>query len=167
MVIIEQARTAEQLGRAAYLMRSFSEWAMAAFHADDGVPPNALRKLESELADLPGRFSPPDGILLIAKLDGETVGCLGGAPKDDASIEAARLWVDPSARGHNIGAMLIKQLIQHAKTRGFKSIILRSHKDMASAHALYHAAGFTEDLTHQTFDTLQPFELAMVLPLTK
>ena len=166
MVVVERAETPEQFDTVASLMRDFSNWALATVHTDDALPPDVFTNLESELAKLPGRFASPKGTLLIAKLDGQTVGCLGGAPLDDVRIEAARLWVDPTGRGHNIGALLIKRLIEHAKAAGFRSVVLRSHKDMASAHALYRAAGFALDPSGRDFDTLQSIELAMALPIT-
>lgn len=165
MVDIERAARAEQLSEVASLMRAFSTWALTTFHADDDLPPTVFEKLEAELATLPGRFAPPKGVLLIATSHGQVVGCLGGAALDDTRIEASRLWVSPAARGYSAGALLIEELIAHARAQDFETIVLRSHRAMTSAHRLYLAAGFTSDTANRQFSDLQNFEVAMELPL--
>jgi GNAT superfamily N-acetyltransferase len=49
-------------------------------------------------------FSPPDGLFLLARLDGEAVGCGAIRTLDPETAEIKRMWVDPTVRGRGIAA---------------------------------------------------------------
>src|SRR5262245_45558245 len=51
-------------------------------------------------------YSGPRARLLLARYEGEPVGCVGVIPRDDQVSEMKRLYVRPEARGCDIGRKL-------------------------------------------------------------
>jgi DNA-binding MarR family transcriptional regulator/GNAT superfamily N-acetyltransferase len=90
----------------------------------------------------PGEISPPHGQFLLARLDGEAVGC--GALKLDAAGggELKRMWVSPAARGLGIGQRLLSALEQHARSAGVATLRLDTHRALVEAQRLYLRNGY-------------------------
>jgi ribosomal protein S18 acetylase RimI-like enzyme len=127
----------------------------------DPAHPHARHCLNEYFAELDRRFEtgfdparsipadekslrPPAGLLLVATLRGEPVGC--GALKfhDDSPFELKRMWVDKSARGHGVGRLLLSELEEHAARNGARSVRLETNKTLAEAISLYRSAGYVE-----------------------
>jgi putative acetyltransferase len=107
------------------------------------------QRFDEEVANLPGRYTPPRGRLLIAALDGQPIGCVALRPLDNlgpAVCELKRMYVRPAARGHGIGRLLAERLLTDARTLGYTLMKLDSDTDarFAAAIALYRTLGFTE-----------------------
>lgn len=105
---------------------------------DEGFDPGR----SSSAAD--AEMTPPAGVLLVATLHGEPVGCgalkfHGGAP-----AEAKRMWVAPSARGLGLGRRLLAELEAHAAAEGVRTVRLETNRALAEAIGLYRAAGYRE-----------------------
>lgn len=101
----------------------------------------------TEMASMPGKYSPPTGTLLLARTasNNEAVGCVGLRPlSDDGIAEMKRLFVDPAGRGLGIGKALAERVIQEAKALGYRAIRLDTLPSMVSAQALYKSLGFRE-----------------------
>ena len=86
----------------------------------------------------------PVGMLLVARLRKEPVGC--GALKfvgaDRADIK--RMWVAPTARGLGVGRRLLTELEDCARERGMRVVQLETNKTLREAISLYRSAGYTE-----------------------
>lgn len=106
----------------------------------DSVPP--LSGYRDEIANLPGRYAPPDGRLLLAQVDAQATGCVGLYKFDEGVCEIKRLWVRPAFRGHKIGRLLVTALIDEARSIGYHSILLSTVDVLESALALYRSFGF-------------------------
>jgi DNA-binding MarR family transcriptional regulator/GNAT superfamily N-acetyltransferase len=89
-------------------------------------------------------FAPPDGLLLIARLRGEPIGC--GALKfhGDRPPDVKRMWIDPSARRLGIGRRLLSALEHQAMAGGATVIRLETNRALDQAISLYRAAGYVE-----------------------
>jgi DNA-binding MarR family transcriptional regulator len=89
-------------------------------------------------------MTPPNGVLLIARLRGEPVGC--GALKfhPGEPTELKRMWVDPNARGLGLGRRLLRELEQRAAIAGATTIHLETNASLTEAIALYRASGYSE-----------------------
>ena len=87
---------------------------------------------------------PPAGLLLMATLGGEPIGC--GALKfhDDAPFELKRMWVAESARGLGLGRRILSELEAQAARHGARAVRLETNSTLAEAISLYRSAGYVE-----------------------
>ena len=86
----------------------------------------------------------PRGLLLVATLRTEPIGC--GALKfhDGAPTELKRMWVAPSARGLGVGRRLLWELEREAARRASRIVRLETNKSLTEAIALYRSSGYFE-----------------------
>src|SRR6202171_6024739 len=87
---------------------------------------------------------PPAGLMLVATLRGDPIGC--GALKfhDNEPAELKRMWVTDSARGLGIGRRLLSELEKHAAKQGALAVRLETNKTLVEAISLYRSAGYVE-----------------------
>jgi GNAT superfamily N-acetyltransferase len=92
----------------------------------------------------PGEMRPPAGLFLIARLQGEPVGC--GALKfhGDEPTELKRMWVASSVRGLGVGRRLLEELERHALEHGSSTVRLETNRTLTEAISLYRSAGYRE-----------------------
>src|SRR3954452_3941144 len=86
----------------------------------------------------------PAGLLLIARLRGEPIGC--GALKFHGAepAELKRMWVSSTARGLGLGRRMLHDLEQHAAARGVTTVHLETNRNLTEAIELYRSAGYSE-----------------------
>lgn len=79
----------------------------------------------------------------IAELDGERAGCVF-CVRDEApgTARLRLLLVDPAARGHGIGRLLVEACVAHARAAGHRELVLWTNDVLVSARRIYEAAGF-------------------------
>lgn len=142
LLSIQRAETADDIDAVRELIRGFVRWTMAEIAATDN--PAIFAGLETELAGLPGRYGPPTGCLVLARLEGEPVGCVAFYAQDASTIEVKRMFVLPQARGHGIGGRMMALLLAQARAVGFRRALLSSHHSMHAAHAIYRRSGFRD-----------------------
>ena len=99
---------------------------------------------DQELQNLPGCYARPDGCLLLAKTESETLGVVGMRPLGQGYCEMKRLYLRPQARGLGIGRCLIEAVLSVACERGYRAMRLDTLKSMETARTLYQAYGFEE-----------------------
>jgi len=94
----------------------------------------------SDDADL----APPSGLFIIARIEGNPVGC-GGIKGLSAGIaEIKRVWTAPQTRGRGVASALVRHLEEAARARGFSVLRLDTNRNLAEARALYLKAGYRE-----------------------
>jgi GNAT superfamily N-acetyltransferase len=99
---------------------------------------------EAELAELPGRYAPPVGRLLLASASGTVLGCVALRPLSESVGEMKRLYVRPAARGLGAGRALAERVIAEARSIGYHRLCLDTLPSMAAAVRLYESLGFRD-----------------------
>ena len=99
---------------------------------------------EEELAELPGKYAAPSGTLLLARKNGEAVGCVAMRRVDDQTAEMKRLYLSPQARGEKLGRRLAEQICDEARAAGYSRICLDTLPQMIEAQQLYQSLGFAD-----------------------
>lgn len=92
----------------------------------------------------PQELVPPSGVLLLARLDGQALGCGALKRLDDGAGEVKRMWVAPSARGLGIAQRLLDALESHARGMGLHTLRLDTNRSLVEARALYARNGYRE-----------------------
>jgi DNA-binding MarR family transcriptional regulator/predicted GNAT family N-acyltransferase len=87
---------------------------------------------------------PPSGLFVIARLDGDAVGCGGFKRVDNATGEIKRVWTAPSARGIGVARRILRTLEAVAREKGLKTLRLDTNRVLTEAHALYRSEGYRE-----------------------
>jgi DNA-binding MarR family transcriptional regulator/GNAT superfamily N-acetyltransferase len=89
-------------------------------------------------------MTPPSGLFVIARLEGEAVGCGGFKRVDKATGEIRRVWTAPSARGLGVARRIVRTLEAGAGEAGLKTMRLDTNRALTEAHALYRSEGYRE-----------------------
>src|SRR3984957_10230612 len=89
-------------------------------------------------------MAPPSGLFVIARLDGDAVGCGGFKRVDRAMGEIKRVWTAPSARGLGVARRMLRALEAAAREAGVKTLRLDTNRALTEAHALYRSEGYLE-----------------------
>jgi DNA-binding MarR family transcriptional regulator/GNAT superfamily N-acetyltransferase len=90
----------------------------------------------------PADMHPPAGWILVARLDGEPVGCGVLKRLDDRTGEIKRVWTAPSARGMGVGGRLMDRLEGLAREAGFGLVRLDTNRALTEAQAMYAKRGY-------------------------
>ena len=155
MIEIKQAQTTNEIKAARTLFREYETWLGMSL---------CFQGFEEELASLPGKYSPPDGRLFLAFVDGELAGCIAMRQLEEGICEMKRLFLRENARGQGLGNQLIEKLIEDAREIGYKKMRLDTYPPkMGKAVSLYESHGFCpiETYYHNPHDGVLFMELAL------
>jgi carbonic anhydrase len=131
-----EARTPADLAAARRLIQAYADWLAVDL---------CFQGFDAELASLPGAYAPPQGRLLLAKVAGEVVGCVGLRPLEPGICEMKRLWVEPGWGGYGIGRALAQAVIDAARDADYRRMRLDTlPARMPAAQGLYRGLGFHE-----------------------
>jgi DNA-binding MarR family transcriptional regulator/GNAT superfamily N-acetyltransferase len=122
--------------------------------------PDARFCLETYFAELAQRFdggfdpsrkpfsdremTPPSGLLLVARLHGEPVGCGAVTFLPGGVAYFKRMWVAAAMRGIGLGRRLLTELEDRARGNGAHRLQLETRNELREAIDLYLSAGFRE-----------------------
>jgi GNAT superfamily N-acetyltransferase len=116
------------------------------FNEYSGLVAEALcfQNFGREIEALPGEYAPPGGILLIARDRAAAAGCVALRRIDAGTGEMKRMYVREAFRGTGLGRRLALAVIDEARQRGYKRVVLDTLPKLSSAIALYRSLGFRE-----------------------
>jgi len=105
----------------------------------------------------------------IAEIDGRRAGCVFCVAADEMTAQLRILLVDPSARGHHLGARLVDECISFAREAGYTKMRLWTNHPLAAARHIYLSRGFrlvAEEAHHSYGADLigQTYELDLTAP---
>jgi putative acetyltransferase len=139
MILIEQVDSDTKVELARELFREYS--------ASLGMD-LCFQDFERELSELPGKYAPPAGRLLLAYDFAagrkQSAGCCALRPIGTNICEMKRLYVRPEFRGRGLGRALAESLIAAAREIGYSAMRLDTLPSMREAHELYRQLGFRE-----------------------
>jgi len=141
---ILDAASEKYLDHVRNLIKAFLKWHLKR-HLEDIDLINEYfdpKNFEEELASLPGKYSMPEGGLLLAFYNDQPAGCVGLKKIDDHSCEMKRMFVYPEFHGKGIGYALAKAIIDEAKKIGYSSMKLDTSIRQIEAQKLYQGFGF-------------------------
>ena len=125
-----------------------------------------FQDFEKELADLPGKYTKPDGRLFLIYRENQLAGCIALRKIDGEICEMKRLYVRENFRGRGLGKFLIEKIIEEARAVGYEKMRLDTLPDkMPSAVRLYKFYGFCEIPPY--YNNPHPKTLFMELKLKK
>lgn len=155
--VSERSRLLTAMGEVERLIRTASVDIVAV--APDSA--DARRCLDAYFCELEARFergfdaatdhsarvedmTPPSGLFVVARLDGDAVGCGGFKRVDKATGEIKRVWTAPSTRGMGVARRVLRALEAAAREAGLKTLRLDTNRALTEAHALYRREGYRE-----------------------
>src|ERR1700678_4461902 len=140
MLRIEQASSEDQIALARELFLEYAKTLSVDLR---------FQNFTRELQELPGKYSPPAGRLLLAYINDHSAsvrlaGCGALRPLSDEICEMKRLYVRTEFRGHGVGRSLTLALTSVAREIGYRALRLDTLPEMHGAHKLYEELGFRE-----------------------
>nr|WP_319566141.1 GNAT family N-acetyltransferase [uncultured Rhodoferax sp.] len=96
-----------------------------------------------DMAQLPGRYAPPQGQVLLAYRDGELAGCGAFVASHTPSLaEIKRVYIRPSFRRQGLARVLTLALADQARLHAFQTAGICTWPHNTAALALYQQLGF-------------------------
>lgn len=103
----------------------------------------AVEAKDRETLDAPAaKILDPGGAILMADVDGETVGCVALVVMGADTVELAKMGVLPKAHGRGAGKALVAAAIGQARKMGKRRVYIETNSTLKTACALYDQAGF-------------------------
>jgi len=102
-----------------------------------------LERGDRDLADLEAHYDARGGRFeLLETAAGEVVGVVGWRAAPDDVIELKKLYLVASARGHGLGRRALERVVEVARGRGARAIVLETANVLGDAVRLYTRFGF-------------------------
>jgi DNA-binding MarR family transcriptional regulator/GNAT superfamily N-acetyltransferase len=154
---VQRDRLVEAMGVVEHLLTA----GLVDVELEDPASTAARHCIESYFAELDARFdagfdpgrsisadveelTEPAGLLLVARLRGEPVGCGALKLHGREPAEVKRMWVAPSARGLGVGRRILSELEERARRHGVGLLRLETNRTLKEAGGLYRSAGYVE-----------------------
>ncbi len=112
--------------------------------ADGPLDPGVI-DIEAEIAaGPPANLDPPDGVLLLARENGDPAAIGGVRHLDTPIAEVKSMYVRSPYRGAGLAGRLLAELERIAGEHGCRAVRLDTSAYLTAAVALYRSAGYAE-----------------------
>ena len=147
---IKQATTIEDFNDARDLFRAYA--AHLSFNPS-GAASIFIDGFEDEVAGLPGPYTSPEGVILLAQVADGVAGCVALRPilplapvvEEKHNCEMKRLWIGERYRRLGLGRELVRFAISWAKAASYQAMYLDTAPSaMPAAQAMYQSLGFQQ-----------------------
>ncbi len=134
-IIISDASGADDMAHVRALFEEYQAWLDVDLCFQD---------FERELAELPGCYAGPGGIVMLARdaADGRIAAGVGVRALDTGVCEMKRLYVRQPWRGVGLGRRLAELTLSFAADAGYRHMRLDTLPKLTRAIGLYEAMGF-------------------------
>ena len=127
------------------LLQDYRKW--LADHVDtrgssDSVVPVGLRRIDEEIAGLPGVYGPPHGEIILASAPDGLAACGALRELEPRVGEIKRVYVRADHRGPGFGPRLTRALLDRASGFGYQRVRVDTLPTMAAAIEFYQEMGF-------------------------
>ena len=89
-------------------------------------------------------FTPPAGMILVARLHGRPVGCGALRFHLRSKPDLKRMWIAREVRGLGVGRRMLGELEREAKRSGARAVRLETNRSLKEAISLYRSTGYRE-----------------------
>lgn len=103
----------------------------------------------------------PDIHFLVARRDGEALGCGALWHRDSAYGEIKRIYVRPEARGLKLSKLILAALEENARLHGLKAMKLETGTLQPEALGLFAKSGFSPCRPYADYPTDDPYSVFM------
>lgn len=134
-ITIEKIATAEDLEEIKTLFREYVAFLGISL---------SFQSFEEELAKLPAKYAEPEGAIYLAKVDGQSAGCVAVWKLEEDVCEMKRLYVRPTFQGLGLGKKLAYVVMEEAQRKGYTKMKLDTLRRLESANRLYKSLQFSE-----------------------
>jgi GNAT superfamily N-acetyltransferase len=90
----------------------------------------------------PAEFLPPEGLFLVAEVDGVPAGCGAWRVYPPGGVEIKRVYVAPAFRRRGLARVLMSALESSAARAGHRSVVLNTGDRQPEALTLYRGLGY-------------------------
>lgn len=98
---------------------------------------------DADLQDIEASYARRGGVFRVLTDDqGRIVGCGGLYRLGNGAAEIRKMYFLPAARGKGYGRRMLTELLQEARARGYRRVVLETASVLKEAIALYRSAGF-------------------------
>ena len=87
-------------------------------------------------------FAPPEGVFVLARVNGELAGCAALRRHDPGSAEVKRLYIRAGFRRLGLARRLMATLEDRARELGYQQLVLETGSAQLEAVRLYEALGY-------------------------
>jgi len=134
-ITIEKIATAEDLEEIKNLFREYVAFLGISL---------SFQSFEEELAKLPAKYAEPEGAIYLAKVNGQSTGCVALWKLEEGVCEMKRLYVRPAFQGLGLGKKLAYVIMEEAQRKGYTKMKLDTLRRLESANRLYKSLQFSE-----------------------
>ncbi|MGV3615042.1 MAG: GNAT family N-acetyltransferase [Fimbriimonas sp.] len=94
---------------------------------------------EADLVDLEATYG---GAFFVVEEDGCLLATGGVLPVSDGTFKVRKMYVHREARGRGQGRMMLSRLVEEARARGARRVVLETTEAMTAAQRMYERFGF-------------------------